>query len=91
MSAFVQFLMLGLPVIYKLMGASEARWYTLRAKLTANVASAAGREDWLPTRLVDRDGELYADPIFFKSNLIFTLVKNYPAALCPKNLSHFQS
>lgn len=74
-SAFVQFMMLGVPVIYRLMGADEPRQWTLRAKLTTNVASAAGREDWVPTRLVERDGELYAEPIFFKSNLIFTMVK----------------
>ena len=33
-----------------------------------------GREDWLPARLSEVDGELQAQPIFGKSNLIFTLV-----------------
>jgi len=73
-SAFVQFLMLGVPGIYRLMGAQEPRIPALQARLTANVASVAGREDYVPCRLALRDGEWWADPIFFKSNLIFTLV-----------------
>lgn len=74
-SAFVQFLMMGVPALYRMQGADEPRWFTHRARLTADVGSAAGREDWLPARLILRDGDLWAEPIFFKSNLIFTLVK----------------
>jgi len=74
-SAFVQFMTIGLPVLYRLMGATPPRRLRVRATLTANVASAAGREDYVPCQLVERDGALMADPIFFKSNLIFTLVK----------------
>lgn len=74
-SAFVQFLMLGVPVLYRLQGTEEPRRLTIRAPLATNVASQAGREDYVPTRLVERGGELVADPIFFKSNLIFTLVQ----------------
>jgi molybdopterin molybdotransferase len=44
------------------------------ARTTANVPSAAGREDYVPVRLIERGGELWAEPIFGKSNLIFTLV-----------------
>jgi molybdopterin molybdotransferase len=73
-SAFVQFMMIGVPVIYRLMGADTPRMAAIRVKLTTNVASAAGREDFIPTRLVEQKGEVWADPIFFKSNLIFTLV-----------------
>lgn len=74
-SAMVQFMMIGVPVIYRLQGAPLPRHLTMRARLLTNVASTAGREDYVPTRLVDKDGELWADPIFFKSNLIFTMVK----------------
>jgi len=74
-SAFVQFMTIGLPVLYRLMGATPPKRLRLRATLTANVASAAGREDYVPCTLAERDGKLTADPIFFKSNLIFTLVK----------------
>ncbi len=44
-------------------------------KLTRNVPSAPGREDYIPVRLVERDGEVWAEPVFGKSNLIYTLVK----------------
>ncbi len=74
-SAFVQFLTIGVPVLYRLLGATPPKKLRLRAKLSANVASAAGREDYVPCQLAERGGELLAEPIFFKSNLIFTLVK----------------
>lgn len=45
------------------------------ARLAVNVASTAGREDYLPVRLeVSQDGWL-AQPIYGRSNLIFTLVR----------------
>lgn len=74
-SAFVQFMVIGLPIIYCLLGAIPPKRRSMRARLAANVASAAGREDYLPCTLAERDGDLWAEPIFFKSNLIFTLVK----------------
>jgi molybdopterin molybdotransferase len=58
------------------------------ARLTVNVPSQAGREDWWPVRLLRPDPlpagadstsfpeapvEYHADPIFGKSNLIFSL------------------
>jgi molybdopterin molybdotransferase len=44
------------------------------ARLEINVASLAGREDWIPVTL-QRTGEGFqAKPVFFKSNLIFNLV-----------------
>jgi len=46
---------------------------TIRARLARNVASHAGSEDFVPVRLAARDGELWAEPVFGKSNLIFTL------------------
>jgi molybdopterin molybdotransferase len=74
-SAYVQFLVLGLPAIYALLGATPPARLALKARLTANVASIAGREDYVPCRLIEREDGLHAEPIFFKSNLIFTLVK----------------
>lgn len=73
-SAFVQFTMIGLPIVYRLQGAEPPRRLSVRVRLATNVASVAGREDYVPTRLVEHEGELWAEPIFFKSNLIFTLV-----------------
>jgi molybdopterin molybdotransferase len=46
-----------------------------RAKLMVNLSSQSGREDWVAVRLIETEGGLEADPVFGKSNLIFTLVK----------------
>ena len=73
-SAFVMFILFGLPAIARLMGTELPRQARTQARLMVNVPSAAGREDYVPVRLVDRDGELWAEPVFGKSNLIFTLV-----------------
>jgi molybdopterin molybdotransferase len=47
------------------------------ARLAVNLPSQAGREDWWPVRLVcissGGDAGYQAEPIFGKSNLIFTL------------------
>lgn len=74
-SALVQFTMVGVPVVYQLQGAPPPPSLMIRARLATNVASIAGREDYVPTQLVEKEGELWAEPIFFKSNLIFTLVQ----------------
>ncbi len=46
----------------------------VNARLSQRVASATGREDWVAVRLSEGDGQLQAQPIFGKSNLIFTLI-----------------
>ena len=46
------------------------------SRLTRNVASAPGREDYFQVRLERRGDELWAEPVFGKSNLIYTLVKS---------------
>jgi molybdopterin molybdotransferase len=79
------------PVMEKLTGARPRPKPTVLARLTVNLPSQAGREDWWPVRLtietqkhghkpVLGQGEssftnldLQAEPIFGKSNLIFTL------------------
>lgn len=46
---------------------------SLSARLSVNIASQAGREDYIPVRVI-REGNGYAaEPIFYKSNFIFTL------------------
>lgn len=47
----------------------------ISARLTINVSSQAGREDYVPAKITMENGEYQAEPIFFKSNLIFNLVK----------------
>ncbi len=70
------------PVIEKLLGAKPKPKASLLAKLTVNVPSQAGREDWVAVKLVvngkwemgNGEPQWLADPVFGKSNLIFSLV-----------------
>jgi molybdopterin molybdotransferase len=64
------------PAIHKLIGWDEpARESCVSARMTANIASVAGREDYLPVRLVADAEGLHAEPVYGRSNLIFTLVR----------------
>jgi molybdopterin molybdotransferase len=47
----------------------------VKAKLTRNIPSATGREDYVPVKIEEKNGELYADPVFGKSNLMFALIR----------------
>lgn len=77
-SALVNGYLFVAPVIDRLLGVeAQAVRASIRARLTVNLASQAGREDWWPVRLVREDargGDMLAEPIFGKSNLIFNLV-----------------
>jgi molybdopterin molybdotransferase len=76
-SALVNGYLFVVPVIEKLLGALLRPKATVVARITVNLSSQAGREDWWPVRLhpspSGRGGEADAEPIFGKSNLIFTL------------------
>ena len=76
-SALVNGYLFVVPVIEKLLGALPKPKATVQAKLTLNLPSQAGREDWWPVKLiVSRQSSVVsylAEPIFGKSNLIFTL------------------
>jgi molybdopterin molybdotransferase len=73
------------PVIERLLGAKPRPKASLLAKLTVNLPSQAGREDWVAVKLIpsplhpspagrgDGGEGLLAEPIFGKSNLIFSL------------------
>jgi molybdopterin molybdotransferase len=62
------------PTIDLLLGAERPARPHVQARLARNVASTTGREDYVQVRLEVRDGELWAVPVFGKSNLIYTLV-----------------
>lgn len=49
--------------------------FPLRAIITRNLRSAAGREDFVRVKLFCRDGQLFAEPVLGKSGLITTMVK----------------
>jgi molybdopterin molybdotransferase len=69
------------PVIQRLLGRSnDGPRPTVQARLSINVASQAGREDWWAVRLhrSQANGALWeAEPIFGRSNLIFNLAGAY--------------
>ena len=66
------------PLIRRLLGQRmDELPPSLSAKLTVNIPSQAGREDWIPIKLTTKkhEGKTFeANPIFGKSNLIFTFV-----------------
>ena len=64
------------PVVQRLSGVRERPIQPfVNARLKNNLASQAGREDWIPARLIKNGGIFEVEPIFFKSNLIFTLAQ----------------
>lgn len=73
-SAYVQFVMSGVPALYRLLGGEPPRALSLRLRATDPIDSVDWREDLLPARLALREGEQWVEPIRFKSNLIFRLV-----------------
>ncbi len=65
------------PTLAHLSGAAMVPRRSVTARLTRNIASATGREDYIQVRLAPRaDGGLDAVPVFGKSNLIFTLIRS---------------
>jgi molybdopterin molybdotransferase len=74
-SAMVQYAMFGIPALHRLQGLQSApRRGIVWAKLSTNISSETGREDYVPSRLQDSPEGLIASPVFGKSNLIYTLV-----------------
>lgn len=63
------------PVIHRLLGLAPVIQPVIQAALSINVPSQAGREDWIPVRLMRTTDGLRAEPIFSKSNLIFSLAR----------------
>ncbi len=74
------------PVIEKLLGLSRFHpRASARARLGLNIPSQAGREDWAAVRLVAEPDGYVAEPIFGKSNSIFTLVRADGLVRIPSN------
>ena len=75
-SAMVVFDLLVRPTIYLLSGCSDPPDAPRAlATLLRDISSVAGREDYAQVQLVKKNGLLCADPVFGKSNLIYTLVR----------------
>jgi molybdopterin molybdotransferase len=75
-SALVVAMLTVAPAVRRLAGAKlEAPAGRIRARLTANVPSESGRDDYVPVRLEATPEGWAAEPVFGKSNLIFSLVR----------------
>jgi molybdopterin molybdotransferase len=75
-SCMVTFDLFVAPALAHISGQTIVPRVTRRARLTKNIASASGREDYVQVRLSERDGEPWAEPVFGKSNLIYSLVRS---------------
>lgn len=75
-SALVIAQIFAVPVIERLMGGQPRPRPSTPARLALNLPSQAGREDWVPVKLISSPARGYfAEPVFGKSNLIFTLAR----------------
>lgn len=75
-SAMVQFDMFGVPALYRLQGlAAQPQRKRIVGKLTQNIASESGREDYIPALVGQSDTDIQVTPLFGKSNLIYTLIR----------------
>ena len=77
-SAYVIAHMFVVPIMERLSGLkSPSIRMGIPGKISINVASVAGREDWIPVKFLEKDtnGVLIAEPIFYKSNLIFSIIR----------------
>ena len=72
-STMIAFDLFVAPALRRLLGCGAAAGGSVEARLARNVASRPGREDFVPVRLEDRAGALWAEPVFGKSNLIYTM------------------
>lgn len=83
-SAYVIATLFVQPVIDYLAGIRQLKirpW--IEARLSMNLASQAGREDWVSVHLEETQDGWIAHPIFSKSNLIFSLVRAQGLAYIP--------
>jgi molybdopterin molybdotransferase len=71
------------PAIGRWMGTEPTRREII-ARIGANVASAAGREDYVAVKLVLRDGVVWAEPLFAKSAMISGLTEADGIARIPE-------
>ncbi len=76
MSAFLIADLFVIPLIRRHLGMRGPRLLaSIQARMAINVASKSGREDYLPVRLEVSEEGWIAQPVFGRSNLIFTLVQ----------------
>lgn len=94
-SAMVVFLLLVDPLIrcreYPLEEEGLLMRFPVTAKITRNLRSAAGREDYVRVALRQQDGQLLADPILGRSGLIATMARADGLARIPPELEGIEA
>ncbi len=77
------------PVLKILSGEKEDPLHkikkTLRARLSRNISSGSGRQEYVRVMIEKRDNGLWAVPVFGKSGLITTLIKAQGTIVIPLN------
>jgi molybdopterin molybdotransferase len=79
------------PILRRYLGEKPTAPAMIPAILTSNIASQSGREDTVPVRLFELNGQWMAEPIFGKSNLIYTLVNADGLVTVPLNSNGFRA
>ena len=76
-SALLVFYILVRPLLLHLQGARDRDLFLprIQAKVTRNLPSAQGREDYVRVRLLEKDGAMWAEPIFKRSGLISSMAE----------------
>ena len=76
-SVMVTFEVFVAPLLQQLLGIQQQAWHvrTVKAKLSTNISSDPGREDYIRVRLTETADGLIAEPVLGKSALISTMVK----------------
>lgn len=80
-----------IPIMHHLLGEKILPIGTISATLTQNIASTSGREDSVPIRLISTEDGYEAEPIWGKSNLIYTLLKADGLVHVPLNTSGYKA
>lgn len=76
-SAMIIFSLFAEKIIKKLSGeTSTNRLERVHVRLLKNIHSSMGRADYIRVKLIEKDGEWWAEPIIGKSGLISTLVQS---------------
>jgi len=63
----------------------------VKAKISQNIASESGREDYVPAKIEETAEGLIAVPVFGKSNLIYTLINADGMLKVPINKSGLEA
>lgn len=76
--------LLVVPLIHRLLGCQDPpRRPVQGARLARNIPATPGREDHVAVRLTQSRSEWWAEPVFGKSNLIYTLVNADGTVIVP--------